>query len=52
VNLAYVSGVVPSMPAPVVEVVAARPSPAHFWVKGHYGWEGGRWAWHPGVWIR
>ena len=41
-----------AMPAPIVEVVPARPSPAHTWVKGHHVFEEGRWVWHPGLWIR
>jgi pilus assembly protein Flp/PilA len=36
------------MPAEIVEVVPARPSPAHVWVKGHHVFEGGRWVWQPG----
>jgi hypothetical protein len=40
------------MPAPVVEVVPARPSPGHMWVKGHHVFEGGRWVWTPGIWVR
>jgi hypothetical protein len=40
------------MPAPVVEVVPARPSAAHVWVKGHHVFEAGRWVWTPGVWVR
>jgi hypothetical protein len=48
----HIRGVVTAMPAPIVEVVSVRPSPAHIWVKGHHAWEGGRWAWHPGVWVR
>jgi WXXGXW repeat (2 copies) len=38
------------VPAPIVEVVPARPSPAH-WIKGHHVYEGGRWVWHPGIWF-
>ena len=41
-----------AMPAPIVEVVPARPSPNHMWVKGHHVFEGGRWNWTPGVWVR
>jgi hypothetical protein len=48
----YVRGEVPPMPAEIVEVVPARPSPAHVWIKGHHVWEGGRWVWHTGVWVR
>ena len=48
----HVRGVVEAMPAPVVEVVTVRPSPAHVWVKGHHVWENGRWVWIPGVWVR
>jgi len=48
----HIRGVVPPIPAEVVEVVPARPGPEFYWVKGHYVWEGGRWAWHRGVWVR
>jgi len=47
----YVQGVVPPVPALIVETVPAAPSPRHMWVKGHWAWEGGRWAWHRGIWI-
>jgi hypothetical protein len=30
-----------AMPAPIVEVVPARPSPRHVWVNGHHVYEGG-----------
>src|SRR5262245_23153065 len=32
----HVRGVVAAMPAPVAEVVVARPSHRHVWVKGHH----------------
>jgi hypothetical protein len=48
----YVEGVVPPMPAPVVEVRPVAPSPKHVWVRGQWGWEGTRWNWHPGIWFR
>src|SRR5262249_20340491 len=48
----HIRGVVAAMPAEIVEVIPARPSPAHYWVKGYHAWEGGRWAWHRGVWVR
>jgi len=48
----HIRGVVAAMPTEVVEVVPVRPSPAHYWVKGHHLWEGGRWVWRPGVWVR
>jgi len=48
----YVEGIVPAMPAAIVEAVPPAPSPAHVWVRGHWGWDEGRWNWHRGVWFR
>jgi hypothetical protein len=45
-------GVVAARPAEVVEVVPARPSAEHVWVKGHHVFDGGRWVWRPGIWVR
>jgi hypothetical protein len=41
-------------PAPRREVIvyAERPSPAHFWIHGHWDWDGGRWGWNDGRWAR
>ena len=32
------------------EVVAVAPSPQHFWVRGHWAWNGGGYNWVPGHW--
>jgi len=42
------------MPAPMVEVVSVRPSPRHYWIKGHWGWSDrrGDWVWVRGHWSR
>src|SRR5437762_1218050 len=37
-------------PAPRVEVVGMAPSPQHFWIGGHWRWEGGKHVWTPGHW--
>ena len=36
-------------PAERVEVVGVAPSAEHFWVRGHWSWNGG-WTWVPGHW--
>jgi hypothetical protein len=33
-----------------VETVAAAPSAEHFWVRGHWEWNGAEWVWRPGHW--
>lgn len=33
-----------------VETVTAAPSAQHFWVKGHWQYNGERYAWVPGRW--
>jgi len=38
-------------PPPRVEVVGVAPSPAHFWVAGHYRWDGHRHVWVNGRWM-
>ena len=54
--------VVQEVPPPLrVEVITARPSPQHVWIKGHwryanrgYVWEAGRWAKpprHGAMWV-
>lgn len=40
----------PPRPAPLVEVVPARPAPEYHWVKGHYVWVGNHWDWVRGHW--
>jgi hypothetical protein len=40
----------PPQPAPLVEVVPARPAPEYHWVKGHYVWAGNHWDWVRGHW--
>ncbi len=42
--------VVEAPPAPRVEVVAVAPSPAHFWIPGHWAWRDGAWVWLGGHW--
>ena len=37
-------------PAPQVEVITVRPSPGHYWVRGHWVWYGRRWHWRAGYW--
>ena len=45
--------VVRSAPPPVrVEVVRDPPSRDHFWVSGHWRWDGHDWDWAPGHWER
>jgi len=39
-------------PAPRVEVIPARPSPAHVWVAGRWERDGDGWVWINGVWVR
>jgi hypothetical protein len=36
-------------PAARVEVIEARPSPAHVWIAGHWNWDG-EWVWIKGHW--
>jgi hypothetical protein len=43
-------GVAP--PAPRVEVITAAPSPAHFWVAGHWRWSGNTHVWVGGRWLK
>jgi hypothetical protein len=38
-------------PAPVREVVPARPGPRYVWVSGFYRWDGRRYLWAPGYWV-
>ena len=37
-------------PADRVEVVTAAPSPQHFWIRGHWQWNGHQHVWEPGRW--
>ena len=37
-------------PADQVEVIGVAPSPAHFWVKGHWMWRASGWYWVGGHW--
>ncbi len=37
-------------PPPPVEVIAARPGPNYYWVKGYYAAHGGQWVWVSGNW--
>ncbi len=32
------------------EVMSVAPSPEHFWVRGHWQWEGQQYAWVQGHW--
>ena len=41
-------GVAP--PPPRVEVIGVPPSPSHFWVAGHWRWDGHRHVWVGGRW--
>jgi hypothetical protein len=38
-------------PPPRVEVIGAPPSAAHFWVAGHWRWDGHRHVWAGGRWL-
>src|SRR3954467_3391946 len=38
-------------PAPRVEVVPARPSRRHVWVRGYWGWDGYHHVWVPGHYV-
>jgi hypothetical protein len=40
----------PAMPAPVVEVVPACPTPGYIWLGGSWGWFNNHWAWTRGHW--
>ena len=40
----------PPMPAPVVEVVPAFPTPGYFWVGGSWGCCNNHWVWTHGHW--
>jgi hypothetical protein len=40
----------PPEPAIQTEVIYERPSPAHVWIAGYWGWRGGRYLWTPGYW--
>jgi hypothetical protein len=43
--------VVQTAPPPLqVEVIPIAPSPNHFWIAGHWHWEG-RWVWRPGHYV-
>jgi hypothetical protein len=42
--------VVEAPPAPVREVIPARPSRRHVWVAGHYIRRGGHYVWVSGYW--
>jgi hypothetical protein len=43
--------VVPARPpAERVETVGAAPSAEHFWIRGHWQWDGREYAWVPGQW--
>src|SRR6516162_7407629 len=42
--------VAPPMPAPVVEVVPACPTPGYIWVGGSWGWCNNHWVWTRGHW--
>ena len=38
-------------PPPRVEVIGVPPSPGHFWVAGHWRWDGHRHVWVGGHWM-
>lgn len=43
--------VVHAQPPPErAEVATAAPSPQHFWVPGHWHWDGRAYQWMPGHW--
>ncbi len=35
-----------------VEVMTARPSPEHVWIRGHWDRRGESWSWTEGRWER
>ena len=37
-------------PLPEREIIIARPSPAHVWIGGYWGWHAGRHVWVSGRW--
>lgn len=37
-------------PPPEREIIVARPSPAHVWIGGYWGWQAGRHVWIGGHW--
>jgi hypothetical protein len=44
--------VVRERPVERVEVVPARPSAEHVWVRGRWEMRGGEWIWIEGRWAR
>jgi hypothetical protein len=38
------------MPAPIVEVAPACPTPGYVWVGGNWGWSDNHWVWSRGHW--
>jgi len=37
-------------PPPREEIIVEQPSPAHLWIRGYWGWQGGRHVWLGGHW--
>jgi hypothetical protein len=40
----------PPMPASIVEIAPACPTPGYVWVGGNWGWCDNRWLWTRGHW--
>lgn len=49
----YQRRVVRAVPMPLVESVTVRPSPRHYWARGHWTWSDrrGDWVWVRGHWV-
>jgi hypothetical protein len=39
-------------PVDIVETPGPAPSPAHFWVHGHWRWASNHYAWRRGGWFK
>ncbi|MFS2136283.1 MULTISPECIES: hypothetical protein [Duganella] len=40
------------MPAVIIEQITVAPSPAHYWIPGHWSWHHNEWEWSRGHWER
>ena len=46
----YIYNVPTAPPIVQAEAYGVQPSPAHFWVPGHWAWNGGTYIWVRGRW--
>jgi hypothetical protein len=51
-EIARAAEIIVHTPPPMVraETIPVAPSPSHYWIPGHWAWEGGRYAWTGGHW--